>query len=136
MPLLAGLGGNIGTQSITLMVRGLSTGQITVSSAMHHILREACIGFFIGTIWDLYQLYDESFKDGDGYPLYSDDSIKSNYRRRRTRASAGLLFKLAHGITSFHANIVYHISTKVKCSRQILSAVPGYGQIMIWPVTI
>lgn len=21
-------------------------------------------GFFIGTIWDLYQLYDESFKDG------------------------------------------------------------------------
>ena len=54
-------------------------------------------GFFIGTIWDLYQLYDESFKDGDGYPLYSDDSIKSNYRRRRTRASAGLLFKLAYG---------------------------------------
>ena len=51
MPLLAGLGGNIGTQSITLMVRGLSTGQITVSSAMHHILREACIGFFIGTIF-------------------------------------------------------------------------------------
>ena len=51
MPLLAGLGGNIGTQSITLMVRGLSTGQITVSSAVHHILREACIGFFIGTIF-------------------------------------------------------------------------------------
>ena len=51
MPLLAGLGGNIGTQSITLMVRGLSTGQITVASAVHHILREACIGLFIGTIF-------------------------------------------------------------------------------------
>lgn len=48
MPLLAGLGGNIGTQSITLMVRGLSTGQVNLSSAIHHILREFRIGFFIG----------------------------------------------------------------------------------------
>ena len=53
MPLLAGLGGNIGTQSITLMVRGLSTGQVTLSSALHHILREACIGLFIGTIFGM-----------------------------------------------------------------------------------
>ena len=48
MPLLAGLGGNIGTQSITLMVRGLSTGQVTLSSAVHHIFREALIGMLIG----------------------------------------------------------------------------------------
>ena len=48
MPLLAGLGGNIGTQSITLMVRGLSTGQVTMSSAWHHILRETFIGAVIG----------------------------------------------------------------------------------------
>ena len=48
MPLLAGLGGNIGTQSITLMVRGLSTGQVTLSSAVHHIFREAFIGMLIG----------------------------------------------------------------------------------------
>ena len=51
MPLLAGLGGNIGTQSITLMVRGLSTGQITLGSAIHHILREALIGLVIGTVF-------------------------------------------------------------------------------------
>ena len=48
MPLLAGLGGNIGTQSITLMVRGLSTGQVTLSSAFYHILREMMIGLCIG----------------------------------------------------------------------------------------
>ena len=48
MPLLAGLGGNIGTQSITLMVRGLSTGQVTLSSALYHILREMLIGLCIG----------------------------------------------------------------------------------------
>ena len=53
MPLLAGLGGNIGTQSITLMVRGLSTGQVTLSSAFHHILREAFIGFLIGGLFGI-----------------------------------------------------------------------------------
>lgn len=51
MPLLAGLGGNIGTQSITLMVRGLSTGQVTLSSAMHHVIRETGIGVTIGTLF-------------------------------------------------------------------------------------
>lgn len=51
MPLLAGLGGNIGTQSITLMVRGLSTGQVTLSSAFKHIFREMFVGLFIGTFF-------------------------------------------------------------------------------------
>lgn len=51
MPLLAGLGGNIGTQSITLMVRGLSTGQVTVSSAVHHIFREMFVGLIIGSFF-------------------------------------------------------------------------------------
>jgi len=51
MPLLAGLGGNIGTQSITLMVRGLSTGQVTLSSATRHIIREMGVGVVIGAIF-------------------------------------------------------------------------------------
>lgn len=53
MPLLAGLGGNIGTQSITLMVRGMSTGQITLSSGWHYILRETLTGLSIGCIFGL-----------------------------------------------------------------------------------
>lgn len=51
MPLLMGLGGNIGIQSITLMVRGLSTGQITLKTAFHHILRETGIGLVIGLLF-------------------------------------------------------------------------------------
>ena len=51
MPLLAGLGGNIGTQSITLMVRGLSTGQVSVSSALYHIFREMFVGLSIGVLF-------------------------------------------------------------------------------------
>lgn len=53
MPLLAGLGGNIGTQSITLMVRGMSTGQITLSSGWKYILRETLTGLSIGLIFGL-----------------------------------------------------------------------------------
>lgn len=53
MPLLAGLGGNIGTQSITLMVRGLSTGQVNLNSAFHHIFRELKIGLTIGFVFGL-----------------------------------------------------------------------------------
>ncbi len=51
MPLLAGLGGNIGTQSITLIVRGLSTGQISLKSAVHHMMRETAIGLLIGILF-------------------------------------------------------------------------------------
>ena len=53
MPLLAGLGGNIGTQSITLMVRGMSTGQITLSSGWHYIWRETVTGLSIGAFFGL-----------------------------------------------------------------------------------
>ena len=53
MPLLAGLGGNIGTQSITLMVRGMSTGQITLSSGWHYIMRETVTGLSIGFIFGI-----------------------------------------------------------------------------------
>ena len=48
IPLLAGLGGNIGTQSITLMVRGLSTGQVSLNDAFEQIWREARVGVLIG----------------------------------------------------------------------------------------
>lgn len=51
MPLLAGLAGNIGTQSITLMVRGLSTGQLTLGSAVKHLSRESIIGLAIGSLF-------------------------------------------------------------------------------------
>lgn len=51
MPLLAGLAGNIGTQSITLIVRGLSTGQLTLGSTVKHIVRESVIGFLIGAFF-------------------------------------------------------------------------------------
>ncbi len=53
IPLLIGLGGNIGTQSVTLMVRGLSTGQIVMNSAIKQVLREIRVGIIIGLAFGL-----------------------------------------------------------------------------------
>ena len=57
MPLLAGLGGNIGTQSITLMVRGLSTGQVTLSDALKQIWREMRVGILIGAAFGILVMF-------------------------------------------------------------------------------
>ena len=53
MPLLVGLGGNIGTQSITIMVRGMSTGQVSLSSGWSYIGKETLTGLCIGFIFGL-----------------------------------------------------------------------------------
>ena len=47
--------------------------------------------FLLGTIYDLYKLYCESFKDSDGFPLYSDASMKSNYHRRNPHKKTGVI---------------------------------------------
>ncbi|MEG2658462.1 MAG: magnesium transporter, partial [Clostridiales bacterium] len=48
IPLLCGMGGNVGTQSSTVTVRGLSTGQIDVSEFLINTLKESCVGFIVG----------------------------------------------------------------------------------------
>lgn len=52
-----------------------------------------CGGCFVGTVYDLYSLLCESFKDGDGFLLFSDSSMKPNYYRRTPKGST-LLKKL------------------------------------------
>ncbi len=53
MPLLIGLSGNICIQSTTLMVRGLSTGQVTMRDALHHMMRESLVGLAIGGLFGM-----------------------------------------------------------------------------------
>ena len=50
IPLLMGLGGNIGNQSSTIIVRGLSTGLISHHRYLHYIFRECLVGLSIGSI--------------------------------------------------------------------------------------
>lgn len=48
IPLLMGLGGNVGTQSSTVTVRGISLGQVDSSHLFINVLRESLIGLTVG----------------------------------------------------------------------------------------
>lgn len=50
MPVIAGLGGNTGAQTLTVVVRGLALGEVQLSSAKKVILKEFLVGLTNGVI--------------------------------------------------------------------------------------
>lgn len=48
IPVIMDMGGNVGTQSSTLLVRGLATGEISPNDRWRYFLREAKVGLAIG----------------------------------------------------------------------------------------
>jgi magnesium transporter len=50
IPVIAGLGGNVGIQSSTITVRGLATGDITVSDVFWLLRRELAVASIIGIV--------------------------------------------------------------------------------------
>jgi magnesium transporter len=50
MPVVAGLGGNAGTQTITVVVRGLALGELGLGSARRVLFKEAAVGLFNGIL--------------------------------------------------------------------------------------
>ena len=53
MPVVASMGGIAGTQTLTLMVRGMALGQITNSNALYMLRKEIAVGCLNGIIWAL-----------------------------------------------------------------------------------
>jgi len=53
IPVIMGMGGNIGTQSSTIVVRGLATGRIHVQDFQSVILREFTTGLILGLLYGL-----------------------------------------------------------------------------------
>jgi magnesium transporter len=51
MPMVAGIGGNSGNQTITMIVRALALGQITHSSARALLTKEITIAVLNGLVW-------------------------------------------------------------------------------------
>jgi magnesium transporter len=51
MPIVAGIGGNAGNQTTTLIVRALALGQVSPSSARRLLLRELGVATTSGVIW-------------------------------------------------------------------------------------
>jgi len=53
MPVIAGMGGNVVTQSSTIVVRGLAMGRINIRDILKVILKEISTGFILGLIYGL-----------------------------------------------------------------------------------
>ena len=51
MPIIAGIGGNTGNQTIALIVRGLALGQITQANARRLVIKELGVALFNGLLW-------------------------------------------------------------------------------------
>ncbi|MFC4076923.1 magnesium transporter [Salinithrix halophila] len=50
MPMIAGMTGNTGTQSLALVIRGLATGQLTRSQYLRILRQEGFVGIIIGLV--------------------------------------------------------------------------------------
>ena len=53
MPIVASMGGNAGTQTLTIVIRGLGTGTITRANAGRVLQKEFLVGGLNGVIWAL-----------------------------------------------------------------------------------
>ncbi len=53
IPIIMGMGGNIGTQSSTIVVRGLATGQLNLKQIWQVVFKELTIGFCLGFVYGL-----------------------------------------------------------------------------------
>ncbi|QNM96843.1 magnesium transporter [Chitinimonas koreensis] len=51
MPIVSGIGGNTGTQTVTLVVRGLALGQVNSANARRLVLKEHAIALLNGVVW-------------------------------------------------------------------------------------
>lgn len=64
MPIVAGIGGNSGNQTITMIVRGIATGQVQVAHGKRLLRKEVGVAVINGLFWGLvlaaiaYLLYD------------------------------------------------------------------------------
>lgn len=48
MPVIAGIGGNSGTQTLTVIIRGIALGELEFSSALRALFKEVLVGLCIG----------------------------------------------------------------------------------------
>jgi len=51
IPVILGMGGNIGTQTSTIVVRGLATGRLNIRDTWSVVLKELAIGFILGMVY-------------------------------------------------------------------------------------
>ena len=53
MPIVAGMGGNAATQTLTVIVRGIALGELTWGNSRKALLKEAAVGIGNGVVLGL-----------------------------------------------------------------------------------
>jgi magnesium transporter len=53
IPVIMGMGGNVGTQSSTIVVRGLATGRINIRDIRTVVLKEIAVGLILGLVYGI-----------------------------------------------------------------------------------
>lgn len=69
LPILIATGGNAGTQSAMMVIRGLTTGDITIKDFFKVIFRESILGFSIGLILAIVGLLRVIIQEGNQWLL-------------------------------------------------------------------
>ena len=54
IPIVMGMGGNIATQSSTIIVRGMATGRVNMNALLNVIFKETRVGVLLGIIYGLF----------------------------------------------------------------------------------
>lgn len=70
MPVIAGMGGNVGTQSSTIVVRGLATGRIAISEVLKVVRREFAVGLLLGLTYGCLLAFIAYLQHGPGQSVY------------------------------------------------------------------
>lgn len=53
IPIVLGMGGNVGSQTATIIVRGLATGRVSGGVGLTYMVRETGVGVLLGTLYGL-----------------------------------------------------------------------------------
>lgn len=69
IPVIAAMGGNVGTQSATILTRGLATGRVGMTDVARILFREFRVGLLMGAICGIVVGGTGMFLFGDGNPV-------------------------------------------------------------------
>ena len=69
IPIIIGMGGNVGTQSSTIIVRGMATGRINIGNELMIIIKELKTGLILGVLYGIMLGIFGSFRFLDTNPL-------------------------------------------------------------------
>ncbi len=84
IPVLMDTGGNSGGQSITLIIRGLAVGELTVKDYAKILWKELRVGFIVAAVvsifaflWFLAEMYIGIIDPGEGYETFTNRALLS-----------------------------------------------------------